>query len=377
MTLSPRHLPELTVPPGSDVRIEAESRGDLLAAKEDVIAVAVEDAALKRELEDKLRPANVRLAGPDAVATAAIVLIHAQDDPYAAVAEARRRARSDAAILVVVSASAAASSAYAAGAFACVHPPIASGELLGLVSSALDSYAAKAQAADLARKLLLEGQLASVGRMSAGLAHELANPLAIALLNLDVIRQELFSRGREDAGVAAAFSDLAASLGRMEGLLKGLRPFVVEGTRLQSVDLAQIVRQVVQWAADSLLGVDVEQFVEPLRALADPTMLAQLLLNLASNAAHAAKSLPSPRVRFHVYSSGEGVVVSVRDNGPGIAEELHDRIFEPFFTTRRGRGGTGLGLALCREYARRMGGTLSLWSAPGRGACFRLALNKA
>jgi signal transduction histidine kinase len=82
-------------------------------------------------------------------------------------------------------------------------------------------------------------------------------------------------------------------------------------------------------------------------------------------------------VRFHVYSSGDGVVVSVRDNGPGIAEELHDRIFEPFFTTRRGRGGTGLGLALCREYARRMGGTLSLWSAPGRGACFRLALNKA
>jgi C4-dicarboxylate-specific signal transduction histidine kinase len=377
MTISTRHLPEPTVPPTSDVRFEAESRGDLVAAQGDVVAVAVEDVALKRELEDKLRQANVRVAGSDAVATAAIVLIHAHDDPYEAVAEARRRARSDAAILVVVSASTAASSAYAAGAFACIHPPITLGELHGLVSSALDSHAAKAQAADLARKLLLEGQLASVGRMSAGLAHELANPLAIALLNLDVISQELSSRGRQDPNVAAAVADLAASLGRMEGLLKGLRPFVVEGTRLQSVDLAQIVRQVVQWAADSLSYVDVEQFVEPLVALADPTMLAQLLLNLTSNAAHAAKSLPSPRVRFHVYSAGGGVVVSVRDNGPGIPEELHDRIFEPFFTTRRGRGGTGLGLALCREYARRMGGTLSLWSAPGRGACFRLTLNRA
>ncbi len=274
----------------------------------------------------------------------------------------------------MVSTPKAASAAHAAGAFACVHPPVASGELLGLVSSALQSHAAKAQVADLARRLLLEGHLASVGRMSAGLVHELANPLAIALLNLDVVRQELSSRAREDPNLAAAVADLAASLARMEGLLKGLRPFVAEGAGVQPVDVAQVVGQVVQWAADSLHGVQLEQFVEPLVALADPTMLGQLLLNLTSNAAHAARSLPSPRVRFHVYRSGDSVVLSVRDNGPGIAADLHERIFEPFFTTRRGRGGIGLGLALCREYAHRMGGTLSLWSAPGRGACFRLAL---
>jgi signal transduction histidine kinase len=82
-------------------------------------------------------------------------------------------------------------------------------------------------------------------------------------------------------------------------------------------------------------------------------------------------------VRFHVYRAGVHVVVSVRDNGPGIPVELQDKIFEPFFTTRRGRGGTGLGLALCREYARRMGAVLSVWSAPGRGACFRVALPPA
>jgi signal transduction histidine kinase len=68
------------------------------------------------------------------------------------------------------------------------------------------------------------------------------------------------------------------------------------------------------------------------------------------------------------------VVLSVRDNGPGIPEELRDRIFEPFFTTRRGEGGTGLGLALCREFAARMGARLTLWTAAGRGACFRVHL---
>ena len=66
--------------------------------------------------------------------------------------------------------------------------------------------------------------------------------------------------------------------------------------------------------------------------------------------------------------------MSVRDNGPGIPETMHDKIFEPFFTTRRGRGGTGLGLALCREYARRMGAELSFWSVSGRGACFRVSM---
>jgi nitrogen-specific signal transduction histidine kinase len=57
---------------------------------------------------------------------------------------------------------------------------------------------------------------------------------------------------------------------------------------------------------------------------------------------------------------------------PGILPEILDRIFEPFFTTRRGQGGTGLGLALCQEYAARMQSRVSLWTAPGRGACFRV-----
>ena len=67
-------------------------------------------------------------------------------------------------------------------------------------------------------------------------------------------------------------------------------------------------------------------------------------------------------------------MLSVRDNGPGVPLEFQEKIFEPFFTTRRELGGTGLGLALCREYAARMGATLSLWSTPGRGACFRVTL---
>jgi signal transduction histidine kinase len=66
--------------------------------------------------------------------------------------------------------------------------------------------------------------------------------------------------------------------------------------------------------------------------------------------------------------------LSVRDNGPGISPEIRDRIFEPFFTTRRG---TGLGLALCQEYAVQMHAHVTLWTALGRGACFRIHLRRA
>jgi signal transduction histidine kinase len=103
-------------------------------------------------------------------------------------------------------------------------------------------------------------------------------------------------------------------------------------------------------------------------------MLEQIVLHLTTNAAHAARSLPAARIRYHVYQSGDRVIVSVRDNGPGIDAESRDKIFEPFFTTRREQGAKGLGLAICREYARRMGATLTAWSERGRGACFRLSL---
>jgi signal transduction histidine kinase len=364
------------------VRVEPDSRNEL-AAEASVVALAVSEVALQRELREMLQGEKFVLGGPDAVGTAAAVLVEAGDDAHNRIAELRRLSRSDAAILVVVRTVAASRAAHAAGAFACLRSPIVNEELVGLLSSAIDSRAAMAQAADLARKLDLEAHLASIGRISSGLAHELANPVAAAAINLDALRNGLSAiaaaaGGHLEPSIEGALEDLGASLGRIEGLLKSLRPFVQGApSALKPVQLVDVVSQVIRWAEEPLRGVEVERQVEPLAALAEPTMIGQLVLNLTTNAAQAARSLPSPRVRFHVYPSGDRVVLSVRDNGPGIPEELQDKIFEPFFTTRRGRGGTGLGLALCREYARNMDATLTVWSAPGRGACFRVALRPA
>jgi C4-dicarboxylate-specific signal transduction histidine kinase len=230
--------------------------------------------------------------------------------------------------------------------------------------------------------------LAVIGRISAGLAQELGNPLGIVAMNLDVVRTEydrLSRAGRlGPSALGPALLDLESSVLRMRAVIADLGPFVAAtNAELGIVPVSDVVARIVRWAGASLRGIDVEVCAEPLgalnalAALADPTMLEQVLLHLTTNAASAASTLPSPRVRYHVYRSGDRVVVSVRDNGPGMTSDLHEKIFEPFFTTRRSQGNTGLGLALCREYARQMGATLTVASAPGEGACFRLSLRAA
>ena len=393
------------VPP--ELPIERDSRVDLIAMRHDLVALVVDDPATAEDLKQKLAGEDYTLTGPDMLWSASVVLLHVGDDLRRDVAGVRGLARSDAAIIVIHD-PADTCGAREAGAQACIHPPFAKDQLLALIDSALDLRAAKAKVAELGKELDLESHLASIGRMTAGLTHELGNPLTVALLNARALQSGLVSvmslvealrdicfaplvqreqrvlearsalhRFDDEPDLGAALVDLEASLERLESLVVSLKPLARrDAPRLERVDLEHIVRDVVKWAERDFEGVEVELLVEPLKALADPRALGQLLYNLATNAAHAAKVLPSPRVRFHVYTTGDRAVISVRDNGPGIREDLQERIFEPFYTTRAGRGGTGLGLAICREYARQCEGTLSLWSQPGRGACFRLYLKR-
>ena len=257
---------------------------------------------------------------------------------------------------------------------------------MSFVASALDSRAAKVHAANLAHKLDLESHLASIGRITAGLAHEIGNPLGAATMNTEVTRREvenLLRTGRaSDESVAelrGAIEDTIAAHARLSALLDAMRALVRTERRFDPGDSRPPGGREgrPQVARPGAAGGGRRSDRRARSARANGAMLGQILHNLVANAAHAACSLPSPRIRLHVYASGDRVVASVRDNGPGIPAELHDKIFEPFFTTRRAQGGTGLGLALCLEYAIQMGAELSFWSVPGRGTCFRVSLLQA
>jgi signal transduction histidine kinase len=148
--------------------------------------------------------------------------------------------------------------------------------------------------------------------------------------------------------------------------------------RAEPVALASLVRDVcesLRGAADARgLALDVRT-PEELRVQTDPGMVRQILANLVSN---AVKFGERGGILVDLRRAGPDVVLEVSDSGAGIPPELHDRVFEPFFqvdpsTTRR-EGGLGLGLSLSREFARLLGGDLTLRSAPGEGSTFTLRL---
>lgn len=234
---------------------------------------------------------------------------------------------------------------------------------------------ASLRAADGARSVDLEAHLASIGRVSAGLTHELRSPLCTIQLALESIGEHLDGElPREEA--MGALADASAAVLRIEGLLVALGGLV--RTRADSprlFDLVSLARAVQRSATSAFPGVTFELAAPPdYQISCDELRLRQIVENLVANAAQAVAASARPRVRLHVYTSRGCGVLSVRDNGPGIAAEEQEKIFDPFYTTRREAGGTGLGLALCREYAMQMGIDLSLESAPARGACFRIRI---
>jgi signal transduction histidine kinase len=380
MTNAYRSLPRRPAPAFELDGDEHDSLSGPVAAPSCRIALAIADEALGRFLLEKLKSYDLQVTeGSEQLDEAAVVVIDSAGQPQKRMTEVRRMTRADAAVVCIVASADAAAEARLAGASACVHQPVDVTELAAVLSSVIEPRDTSPPGTAPAHVLDSEAHISSIGRISAGLAHQLGNPLGVAAMNLDVIGEEvarLSREGRLDGSVVgAALQDLDASFAQMQKLLAHLGPFVHGSLAdLDNVPVADAVAGVIHRASEALRGIEVESCIEPLTARADPALLEQIVFQLTLNAAQAARSLPAARVRYHVYRARDRVIVSVRDNGPGIAAHTRDKIFEPFFTTRRGEGATGMGLALCREYARRMGATLSVWSALGRGACFRVGL---
>jgi signal transduction histidine kinase len=369
---------------GEDLAFDADELSSFsdLRARVTTVALLVRDPSLRQRLGALVERMGFVAVGGDVLRASVAVVTDAPDGAKKTVTELRARARPDAAIVVVLSASAPASEArmaYEAGALLCVREPVDDDLVIATLGAAFDLRSAKAEADDLKRQLDLHTHLASIGRVAANFTHELSNPLTALAMNLQVVAEQVARPGGDDT-VRAAVADMGAALERIDGILTTVRSLArgTPSTRIEPVDLVSVMREARAWAGGELEGVDVQELVdEPVAALADRRLAGQIAVNLLTNAAHAARQLPSPRVRLHVYASGPSAILSVRDNGPGIPPDVRDRIFEPFFTTRRGQGGTGLGLALCREYASQMHARITLWTAPGRGACFRLHMPRA
>ena len=235
--------------------------------------------------------------------------------------------------------------------------------------------------AELARQrdLLHQSEkLSALGELLAGVSHELNNPLSVlvgqALLLKDDATDDKIAMRAEKIEKAA---DRCARIVRTFLAMARQQP-----AKKTPVDVNQLVEDALEVTAYSLrtagVEIDLELGAELPAVLADGDQLLQVFTNLIVNAEHALQDVSEPR-RLNVATAYLGdsdqVVAEVRDNGPGIPEDIRSRIFEPLYTTKKIGSGTGLGLALCHRIVASHGGTLELESAPGEGAAFRITLD--
>jgi signal transduction histidine kinase len=215
-------------------------------------------------------------------------------------------------------------------------------------------------------RLVHSEKLAGIGRLAAGVAHEINNPLAVILGYARLLGKSARGSLADDVRVIEEEAIRARDI--VEGLLDLSRPL---SQAREALDLRDVCDEVVGRLRDAgaLDGVDVVVDGQA-AAQGHPLKIRQVLTNLVRNAAEAAG--PKGRVSIRIRTDVQEALVEVEDDGPGLAEHAASRLFEPFFTTKD--KGTGLGLAVSRAIARAHGGDITPSPAPGRGAIFTLTL---
>jgi len=242
----------------------------------------------------------------------------------------------------------------------------------------------------------LEGHR-SVSQMTAAVLHDINTPLGIINQAASLIADGLRPKGIEalarDEDAHQTLVDLAdaaqlilRSAERARNLVESFKAVTVRQLRPQSEELpfGALVREIVGLyrlkARSSNLAIEVrglERDDQPWRGY--PGFLSQVVLNLLTNVdRYAYPAGEGGRVEVDVGASGDSFQLSVTDHGAGMAPEVLDKIFQPFFTTGADRGGTGLGMSIVRDLTtNRLGGTIAIESAPGRGTSIKLRLPRS
>ncbi len=288
------------------------------------------------------------------------------------------------------------------------------GKLMGMVVTGRPvgelrrAYSALRQAHDDLKRtqsqLLHAEKMVSLGRLVAGVAHELNNPISFVLGNVLSLRRyenrlesylnAVHATAAADDPALAAMRDelridrvLADMPHLIDGMIEGaertrdivdaLKRFsAVDKTTPEQVNLNEVVERSVRWVVQSAaahLAVEVD-LPDGIRCSGSSGQLQQVVMNLVQNACDAVASRPNAALKISGRIEGGMAVLRFADNGPGIPEAHLSRLFEPFFTTKPVGQGTGLGLSISYGIVERHGGKLSASNLAGGGAEFVLAL---
>ena len=236
---------------------------------------------------------------------------------------------------------------------------------------------------ELQAQLIQADRLAAVGTLAAGVAHEINNPLAYVLLNLQYLLRELpqlTASGERLEQLLDRLKEAQHGAERVSSIVRDLREFSsTDQEQIAAVDLRLVLAAAIKVAGSQIATRArlIESYEDVPTVRGNAAKLEQVFLNLLTNASQA---LPADRPEHHeirVALSADGpghVTVEISDTGTGIPPELLDRVFDPFFTTKPAGVGTGLGLPICHNIVSSLGGEISVRSELGKGTSFRVSL---
>ena len=265
-----------------------------------------------------------------------------------------------------------------------VHP---NGLVLHMLicSDCSEFYAMMGQMQEGQKQLIHSSRLASLGEMAAGVGHELTQPLNAILLFARNGLKALDSPGDHSAMLRDNLEIIIDRVNKASSIISTMRSFgrKVDEDRAP-LELNEILRKILSFLESQLrlseIALDLQLTKEPCVVLAVEVRLEQVFLNLVQNAIQAMGRVVAPqltitskitdRLNLKTMHQEPYVVVTVADNGEGIADELQKKIFDPFFTTREVGTGMGLGLSIVERIVRGFSGHIEVASVPGQGACF-------
>ena len=266
------------------------------------------------------------------------------------------------------------------GACAYLQKPADIRQLLTTLEVALRQVRLHSEKRELARRAAMSEKLAAVGTMTAGLSHEIRNPLNAAVLQLTVLERRVGRLPAEEQGTLLQPLHLVRDeIRRLDHILEDFLQFARPREFYpRPVEVAPVLDRVL-----TLLGGPAEKrhvvvrrdFEDVPPVAGDEERLQQVLMNLGLNALDAVRPGGWVRVSCKVGDHPDAVEIAIDDSGPGVPAEIRERIFEPFFTTKA--EGSGLGLPIVHAIVTQHGGTIHVEDAPEGGARFRLRLLRA
>lgn len=210
-------------------------------------------------------------------------------------------------------------------------------------------------------------RLAALGRLSAGIAHEIRNPLGSIKGAVEILTSDLPPGNPKEEFARIVQKEVQRINRLIEDFLRFARPPEPRVSRVKLSDLVSSVVRLIEGQA-SRQRVRIECRGQELELTADEDQLRQVVLNLCMNGLEAMPEGGRLRIDFHLAGDGKSCILRVSDTGPGVPRRELEHIFDPFYTTKP--HGSGLGLSICHQLVRNHGGELEVEEAPGGGLTF-------